>query len=244
MSKVTLLQFPGSWGLPNASPFCLKLETWMRLFGVEYEVRSILDPSKTPKGKLPCIVDDGQTIADSSLILDHLKASRGIDPEADLDPAQRSEAVAWQRLCDDHLYWVLVWSRWVDDGGWPIMGRAFEKMPLPLRWIVPPIARRNVRKQLHAQGIGRHTRDEIYGLGIQDVDALATRLEGVEYFHGETPATADAVIFSTVVNLLWTPFTDPMATHARGLESLQRYCERVWSRCFSDRDRPPHAPAA
>lgn len=31
---VTLYQPPGAWGIPSVSPFCVKLETWLRMAGV------------------------------------------------------------------------------------------------------------------------------------------------------------------------------------------------------------------
>ena len=55
----------------NISPFTLNLEAWLRLAGLPYEVVTILDPGRSPKGKLPFIDDDdGRAVADSSLIIE------------------------------------------------------------------------------------------------------------------------------------------------------------------------------
>jgi Glutathione S-transferase N-terminal domain len=35
---IKLFQFPRMFGIPNLSPFCCKLETWLRMAGVPYEV--------------------------------------------------------------------------------------------------------------------------------------------------------------------------------------------------------------
>ena len=35
---ITLHQPPRAWGMPNVSPFCVKLETYLRMTGVEYQV--------------------------------------------------------------------------------------------------------------------------------------------------------------------------------------------------------------
>ena len=37
---ITLFQFQRYWGLPNISPFCLKLETYLRLAKIPYQVTS------------------------------------------------------------------------------------------------------------------------------------------------------------------------------------------------------------
>src|SRR6266536_5185281 len=89
---IKLFQFPRIFGIPNVSPFCCKLETWLRIAGIPYEVVDTPDPRKGPKGKLPFIEDAGVRIADTSLIVDHLVMTRGVDPDARLDASQRAIA--------------------------------------------------------------------------------------------------------------------------------------------------------
>ena len=83
---IKLFQFPRLFGIPNVSPFCCKLETWMRIARIPYEVVSTPDPRKGPKGKLPFIEDAGVRIADTSLIVDHLVRTRGVDPATPSPP--------------------------------------------------------------------------------------------------------------------------------------------------------------
>lgn len=45
-----------------------------------------------------------------------------------------------------------------------------------------------MRKQLSAQGIGRHTPDEIYAMGAADLEALSIALGDELFFLGETLA--------------------------------------------------------
>ena len=35
---IKLFQFPRMFGIPNLSPFCCKLETWLRIAQIPYEV--------------------------------------------------------------------------------------------------------------------------------------------------------------------------------------------------------------
>ena len=123
---IKLHQFPPVFGR-NISPFTLKLEAWLRLAGLPYEVVTVLNPGRGPKGKLPFIVDDdGTVVADSSLIIEHLTRSRGVDLDRELSREERAQALALQRLFEDHLYFVGLWSRWIDPDGWrdfaPAMG--------------------------------------------------------------------------------------------------------------------------
>jgi glutathione S-transferase len=99
---IKLFQFPRVFGVPNVSPFCCKLETWLRIAGLPYEVVDTPDPRKGPKGKVPFIEDDGVRIGDSSLIIDHLVKTRGVDPDARLDAVQRATALLAQRTLEEH----------------------------------------------------------------------------------------------------------------------------------------------
>ena len=71
---IKLYTFPEAFGLRNVSPFCLKVEMALEHLGLDYEIVMESDPRKSPKGKLPYIVDEGLTIADSELVLEHLNA--------------------------------------------------------------------------------------------------------------------------------------------------------------------------
>ena len=81
-----LVQFHPAFGSRNMSPYCLKLETYLRMTGIAHEVVWNSDTSKAPKGKLPYIIDGDQVMGDSVLIIDYLKEKHG-DP---LDGAQQS----------------------------------------------------------------------------------------------------------------------------------------------------------
>lgn len=96
---IRLHQFPPAYGLPNGSPFCMKVENYLRMTGIPYEVVDDFDLAKAPKGKLPYIEDAERVIADSALILDYLKAAYG-DP-LDAHPHRIGE-VGFPRLHPPH----------------------------------------------------------------------------------------------------------------------------------------------
>ena len=37
-----LYQFERTWGIPNLSPFCCKVETYLRFAGIDYETEAAL----------------------------------------------------------------------------------------------------------------------------------------------------------------------------------------------------------
>lgn len=232
---IKLFQFAPAWGLPNASPFCMKVETYLRMAGLPYEVKTMSDPRKAPKGKLPFIVDGDESIADSSAILEYLQGKYG-DKLGDesLSPVDRAVAHSFRVLLDEHFYWAIVYSRWVDDGGWEIMGPMVSRgMPPIVRSIVPGIIRKSVRKALHAQGLGRHSPEEIYTIGKADLTAVSSYLGDKQFMMGDEPRSIDACVYSYLASALHTPFPSPLKPHAESLANVAPYCERMKTRYYA-----------
>jgi glutathione S-transferase len=219
---IKLYQFPPVWGR-NVSPFTLKLETWLKLAGLSYEVVPVRNPGRGPKGKMPFIEDqDGQVIGDSSLIIEHLERTRGLDLNRGLAPIERVEALALQRLIEDHFYFILVYSRWCDADGWHAVAPAFfDFLPVGLRQIVPLLVRRRVRASLHHQGLGRHSRDELYDMAWADLEAMSIMLDNRPFFFGERPTTIDAVAYGFLANVLLVPVETELKRIAAQFSNLQ-----------------------
>lgn len=233
---IRLMQFRPAFGLRNLSPFCLKLETYLRLAQIPYEVVWCNDARRTPKGKLPCIIDGGRTIGDSAICIDYLKERYGDPLDAALGSEQKASILAWRALCEDHLLFALLYSRWVDADGWRITERLFAGLPFPLRHVIPAIVRRQVTRQVLAQGMGRHGRDEIYAFGIADLDALATLLGDKDYLLGDAPCSLDATAYGFLAQLVGGEYDNPLTRKARATQKLVAYCQRMKQRCFADLD--------
>jgi glutathione S-transferase len=235
MFMITLYQFEPAFGLPNASPFCMKLETYLRMAQLPYTAPlvTLRDVARAPKGKMPYIEDQGKLVADSNFIIDYLKQTYGDPLDSWFNAQQRAVALAFQRLLEENLYWPVVHSRWVHPQGWELTRVAFfGKLPAPLKWIVPIAARRGLRQQLHGQGMGRHSEEEIQAIGKTDIAALADFLGDKPYFMGTVPCSLDATAYAFLANLLWVPLESPLKLHALRYPQLQAYCQRMRSRYY------------
>lgn len=236
---ISLYQFPPAFDLPNASPFCMKLELYLRMAGLPYRNRYTLELHKAPKGKLPWIDDDGTAVADSGLIIDYLKRKFGDPLDNDLTALQRAQALAITRLLEEHLYWTVLHDRWITESGWAMTRPAFfGTLPWPLRVIVPIVARRGIRAELQGQGMGRHTLEQIHALGVADVDALAALLGDQMYFLGAKATSVDAVAAAFLANSLMVPLETPIKAAAAGHPNLVAYCQRMAQQYFPESHSP------
>tara|TARA_R110000868_G_scaffold57875_3_gene178511 strand:- start:8936 stop:9664 length:729 start_codon:yes stop_codon:yes gene_type:complete len=219
---------PSLAGTPNPGPFCIKLETALRLSGVAYETSYTTNPAQGPKLKVPFAEIDGKRMGDSTLILERVKSLTGNDLDARLTPSERGESHVLQRMIEERLYFILLYARWMEDANWAVIKELFfGSMPLPLRLLVPRLARKSVRKTLASQGLGRHTRDEIYAFGAADLKALSDVLGDKLFFFGAEPSMADASAYALLISILGPDLRHPLKDAALTHPNLIAYTERM-----------------
>jgi glutathione S-transferase len=230
---IKLHQYQPSWGLPNASPFCLKLETYLRMAKIPFECTHHAHPRKAPKGKLPYIEDKDQKVADSNLIIEYLKSSYGDTLDRHLSAQQKAAGLGMRRMIEENLYWCLVYSRWFDERGWVnVKKEFFGSLPPVLRKIIPELVKKSLWRQLQGQGMGRHNRVEIYKIGMADLSALSDFLDSKMFFLGDRPTTLDATAYGFLANILWAPIRSPLKEWTQKQPNLVDYCIRMRDKFF------------
>lgn len=231
---LTLYTFGPKFGLPDPSSFVTKTLVQLKMSGLPFETNSS-GFRKAPKGKLPYINDDGTIVADSTFIARHLAEKYGIDLDEGLDAEQRAVGWALAKMCEDHLYWAMIDTRWmVDENFHKGPRRFFDAAPAPLRPIIIAMVRRDMKRRLWGQGFGRHARLEIEALAKTDLDAISAYLGNKPFLFGETPHAADASVFAIVLGLLCPLFATPLRTHAEGHANLVAYAKRGTARWFPE----------
>lgn len=232
---ITLYQFEPCLGVRNPSPFCLKLETYLRMAELPYEVATDADLRKAPKKKFPYIKDGDRTLADSSFIIDYLKQTYGDPLDQHLTPVERATALAFQRLIEDSLYWPALYNRWMEDENWGVMRQLFfSDLPPVLRSIMPGLVRKEFARNLYGQGTGRHSREEVYAIGKRDIQAVSDFLADKPFLMGERPTSVDATAYGLLANLLRVSLPSPLSDYARQLENLGAYCDRIEAQFWRD----------
>lgn len=228
---IELLQFKPAFGLMNASPFCMKVEVFLKLAGLDYRTVDDVLPMRTPKGKLPVLRDGADLVADSQAIVEHLQQRHAERLPAHLRGPEPAEHLALRRMLEEHTYFALLWLRWIDTDGWRATGPAFfGHMPWPLRSLVPAIVRRKIRRDLQGQGMGRHGRNELCARAAADLQALAKLLGERAFLGGAEPAAIDATAYALLANVLWAPLDNPVQRACLALPNLVAYAQRMEAR--------------
>ncbi len=230
---ITLYGFGPAFGLPDASPFVTKAIMLLEMAGLPFE-RKRAGLWGAPKGKIPYIVDDGVTVPDSTFIRAHIETKYGFDFDSGLGPAERGVAWAFEKMMEEQVYFALVYWRWMDDASFERGPRQFFKAaPALIRPLLVPYVRRQVRRQVLAQGIGRHSPAEIIALSKRAFDALSAHLGDKPYLMGERPCGADAGVAGQVAGAVSPYFDNELTTLARSYPNLLAYSERMISRYFA-----------
>lgn len=235
--KITLYSIAPAWGVANISPACLKLETWLRMAEVPYEIAP-LDIALAPKGKMPFVRIDDEIMGDSTLIIERLSKELGKDLDADLSPAERAVSLAFRRMMKEHLYWVMVVDRWCNEENFAVYGPMITKLffghlPPDQQQAYTQAVRQQMIAQAQAQGMGRHTHAEVTRMGMADMQAISDYLGDKPFFFGDKPTLVDATLYGHVANILCVEFSSPLREFSLGLSNLVAYRDRLRRRWYS-----------
>ena len=191
-----LTVFPPAFSEISGSPFTIKAMCLLEQSGQPYTVKFDPDPRKAPKGKLPVLTHGSKIIPDSEQIRDYMEQSFGVDYDAGLTTTERGHSRSLIRMIDEHMYFIILASRWQNDAHWPTTrAELFRRMPKLLNKIVPNQIRKKVIQGLIGQGVGRHSEMEQRDRAEKDIAAIAAILGDKKFLFGDTATAAD---YSTV----------------------------------------------
>ncbi|MBL1430131.1 MAG: glutathione S-transferase family protein [Robiginitomaculum sp.] len=230
---IKLFQPPPAFNAANASPFCIKLEVLLKMAKLPYQITIEGDPSKGPTRKIPFVELDGKLIGDSGLIQNLLESKHGADFHENLSDEQKAISLAFTRLIEEHLYWVLVYSRWMEDENWQVIKSAFfGQLPIPLRWLLPNIIKKQVLKNMVGHGIARHDRSAIYQMAGENLTAIASFLGDKTYAFGDQASALDATLYGLLSSIIDADMNSELKTAALYHDNLVNYTSRMREEFF------------
>ncbi len=223
---LTLYSYPELFGVADNNGYGLKVFAFMRLAGVPFRHEHILDASAAPRGQLPYIVDDGETLGDSEAIIAHLIGKYRLTIDSALSARERDARHLVTRMLDD-LYWVMSYSRWKDERHWPAFRDAFIKQHPSLTEAALLKAREYNFQRYHFQGIGRYPPEAAYARGLADLGVLANIVPAAGYVYGTKPTSIDAGIYGFIANIYFYDIATPLKQFVAAQENLVRHCVAI-----------------
>ncbi|WP_414462067.1 glutathione S-transferase C-terminal domain-containing protein [Hyphomicrobium sp. DY-1] len=223
---LTLYSYPTLFGVADNNGYGLKVCAFLKLAGVPFVHEHIFDASSAPRGQLPYIVDNGETIGDSGAIIAHVTRKYGVTMDDALTPAQRDTDLLVTRLLDD-LYWVMSYSRWKDERYWKQFRDALLREHPQLTEEGLAAAKEFNAKRYYYQGIGRYEPDQAMARGLADLRVLANLIPAEGFVHGPKPSTIDAGIYGFIANIYFYDIDTPLKKFVVAHDNMVHHCRAI-----------------
>src|SRR5690349_24110446 len=131
-------------------------------------------------------------------------------------------------MLEDIVYWIMIYWRWLTE---PNFTRGpknfFKRAPAIIRPLAERFVLRNIRRNLHGHGIGRHSEAETTAMAARGIEALAQILGDNRYFLGAAPSGADATAFAFIAGALSPHFESPVRDKMQSMDNLVAYRDRM-----------------
>jgi len=258
---VYLYQYNRTHQIPSISPFCLKVESWLKLHGIKYENVDHKIKLRSKRGMLPFVELNGEEISDSNHIIETLSKKFEKNMPADLTAEQKQVQHAMMTMVENHFNWAMVqWkSRDIDSilKGYKMDLSAAIGSKLPaslLNFYFKHTFLRKGLKKVKAQGFGASSNEEMEQMGKDDMKVCSDMLGDKEFMFGDEPSLLDLTVYSHMAPVLFIDkefpcvLRDFMESDCQNLAGLvNRMKDRCWGDHWSnatgeEQDLNPHIP--
>lgn len=244
---VYLYTFPTTPHVYNICPFAIKVESWLRINKIPYEMVHTMKFGS--KGKIPYVVLDDEEIPDSNAIIDQL-SQRFNKADANQTAEQLAITHACIRMLEEHTAQIGFFYRYGLH-----MGTFYDVLSIRERLFVPPAGAdfktrfynqlgqsmwlkcqpKVTKKCMRFRGLIRHSEEELWQFSFDDLRALANILGKKKYFHGEQPSKVDCAIFGHLSQFLYIPLDFPQKRFiVEECPTLKQLCDRFKAEYWPD----------
>ena len=246
IEKVYLFTFPRANQVHNISPFSLKLESFLRMHNIPFEVIPTFKFS--PKGQIPYIRLNslqGPLIADSNFIIQYLSKKLRLEKsEGDIiSTCERAIAHSFTRMIEEHTTQIGFYYRYalnmdqfcsaVIPCNWFNANRpSIIKGRLMLKFwrFIQPIG---FNRKMRYHSCGRHSDGEKWTISCQDIQSISDYLGNKTFIFGDKATALDCTLFGHLAQFLYIPLDFPqkkyMHEHCSNIvEYVERFRDIYW----------------
>ncbi len=221
-------------GVEDPSPFVLKVQSYLKMAAIEYELKSGIESyKKSPRALLPFIEDGEKIIADSYFIIEYLKKNY-VDLDHHLSDRQKASLCFMQQALDTTLYEIFLSTRWQGEN-WPKIKEVFfKRLPIPsfMQSLIASKSQKKVLQRLNYR-INKYSYDELLHIADDIFRSLSTTLGGDHYMYNNQVSTADALCFAYLAQFILCDIKSPFSEKAEYYENLVAYCHHIQNQFFT-----------
>lgn len=220
---------------PSDCYFCMKLESYLKAMTIDYATEMTFDMRVSPTGKFPFIEYDDQVFKDSYTAIKHLESKALTPMQISLNKSQIFESCSLIRLIEDHLYIIVLYSRWLDKSTYHYWEERIKKnwsIPNLLSRIMLRSMQKDIQKKVDSHNMGIYSMQEIYELGCHDITILSHYLSNKRFFYDNRPTLLDHCVYSIVGSILNMPWKYDLKSHLLSKNNLISHYQAMMTSFF------------
>ncbi|XP_053382138.1 failed axon connections homolog [Mercenaria mercenaria] len=236
-NTVILHTWPRVKFVPNMDPFSMKLETYLRINQIPYQMDENHENGPDNKSCLPWIEYNGKRMAGSQMIIKYLSDIWDKDLNEHLPLEDKEKATEIQTWLEEHTYWVHYHLRWYVF--WDDMLINMFKCPAIVNKFVRGLARWYQKKLTEEAGIGCHSDEEVKDMLVEDLRKFSDTLGDKKFIMGDTISEVDCAAFGILSQVRWcSPAECPGYQLLTGgeMQNVMDYLDRIREMYWSDWD--------
>ncbi|VBB25728.1 unnamed protein product [Acanthocheilonema viteae] len=204
---VYLYQFSRAPSSPNISPFCFKVETWLRANKLKYELCNYWDFQPWER-YFPFIELNGERIFNSQLIVEQLQKRFNLNDQ--LKEVDVGVARAIDQMIERNTHYLLLYFIFVEN-----LPKFLQGLELSLikRWFIHSTIssfHSKVQRIFVDMGLVKCSRDDLIDMLQKDIAAIDVILGDKKFLFGVKPTASDFTVFGHLATSYYLPFRQPI----------------------------------
>ena len=144
---------------------------------------------------------------------------------------QQVLGLALKRLTEDHLYWLMVWAKWISDTSRTALAESLlEHYPRPIKMMFSAATKSLITARCKSQGIGLMNEKERGNEAVKDLTALSDQLNKMPFLLGPVMTVYDFPVAAMLSSIIFFKPCNWLSDVAKNYSIFPEYLERVRDR--------------